>query len=112
DRPWVMDLGRMMGGDNVAAYLRTYVYSPREQPAVLELGSDDGIKAWLNGEVVHENNVLRGLNPADDQVELTLREGRNVLLLKVTQNYGDWAACARLRSPDGGEIEGLEASAD
>jgi HEAT repeat protein len=104
---WRIDLNATMGGGDRAGYLRTYVYSPAAQPARLEVGSDDGIKVWLNGAVVHANNVLRGAEPAADSVEVSLREGWNELLVKVTNNGGGWAACARLRSSDGGALDGV-----
>lgn len=111
-RPWLMDLQRIIGGGNRAAYLRTNLYCPTEQEALLELGSDDGIKVWLNGEVVHANNIVRGLNPEDDQVKVVLKEGKNTLLVKITQGGGDWSACARARAVDGTRIEGLQARID
>ena len=100
-----------MRGDNRAGYLFTRVYSPKEQPARLELGSDDGIKAWLNGHPVHANNALRGMNPGDDKINVTLKDGWNTLLLKVTNNGGGWNACARLRAPDGGTLADVRAEA-
>ncbi len=109
---WHIDLAGSIGGDHRAAYLRTYVWSEHEQPIVLELGSDDGIKAWLNGEVIHTNNALRGCGPGQDQVNATLRQGWNELLLKVTNNGGGWGACARLRAPDGGAVTGVRVDAN
>ena len=72
------------------------------------LGSDDGIKVWLNGQLVHANNVTRGAGPGQDKVEVTLKQGWNRLLLKITQSGGEWAACARLRRLDGSKLEGLK----
>ena len=108
---WTIDLHATMRGDNRAGYLFTRVYSPQAQQARLEVGSDDGIKVWLNGKVVHTNNALRGLVPGDDKVPVSLREGWNTLLLKVTNDSGAWAACARFRSPDGGSLPGVYAEA-
>ncbi len=107
---WLIDLNRSIAGDNRAGYLRTYIHSSKAQPARLELGSDDGIKAWLNGEVVHANNALRGVRRGEDVVSVTLREGWNELLLKVTNNGGGFAACARIRDPEGGALGGIRVS--
>jgi len=109
-RPWVMDLLKMFGGDQRVAYARTWVYSEQRQPASLELGTDDGVKVWLNHEVVHTNNIFRGLQPATDKVQVTLHEGWNPLLLKVTQLNQGWAFCARLRQTDGSHMDGLQFS--
>jgi len=110
-RGWLVDLLASMPGDQRAAYLRTQVVSPAAQRARLELGSDDGIKVWLNGEVVHANNALRGGGIAQDIVAVELREGANVLLLKVTNDGGAWNACARVRGPDGAPLAGVFARA-
>jgi hypothetical protein len=111
-RPWVMDLLKMFGGDQRVAYARTWVYSTQQQPASLELGTDDGVKVWFNHQVVLTNNIFRGLQPASDKVQVTLNEGWNPLLLKVTQLNQGWAFCARLRRPDGSHLDGLQFSSD
>jgi len=106
-QPWLLDLKRLLGGDNRVAYLRNRLWSDTEQKLLLELGSDDGIKVWLNGQVVYGNNVIRGIAPAQDKAELALRRGWNSLMLKVTQNVMGWGACARLCRPDGSAADGL-----
>jgi len=111
DRPYLVELDRLFGTDNSAAYLRTKVWSDKEQKAQLEIGSDDGIKVWLNGQVVHANNATRGVNPGEDKVEVILKQGWNQLLLKVTQGGGEWAVCARLCKTDGSKLEGLKVQA-
>jgi HEAT repeat protein len=103
----VADLGRVMPGENRVAYLRTIVVSERQQEGTLELGSDDGIKVWLNGQVAFANNVVRPCTPAQDKANVTLKTGANTLLLKITQNGGEWAACARLRGADGKALPGV-----
>ncbi|MFP4058420.1 MAG: HEAT repeat domain-containing protein [Candidatus Brocadiia bacterium] len=105
----LVDLEQALGGgDQQVGYLRTRVWSPKAQKARLELGSDDGVKAWLNGEPVHANNALRGLTPGQDVANVTLREGWNALMLKVTEASGAWQVCCRLRAPDGAPLEGLK----
>jgi hypothetical protein len=61
--PWIIQLDKYFGGENRVAYLRNKVWSDKEQQAILELGSDDGIKVWLNGELVHQHNIMRALLP-------------------------------------------------
>ena len=102
----VADLARA-GGQDCVGYLKATVESPIEQEADLLLGSDDGIKAWLNGKLVHANNVMRGLEPGQDQVRVKLTKGENVLLLKITQGGGDWAAWAALNPRGKGKLKGV-----
>lgn len=110
DRPWLIELEKdaAFAGNDRVAYLRTRIGSPKEQKAQLELGSDDGVKVWLNGELVHANNATRPAEPGQDKVDVTLKEGWNPLLVKLTQGGGQWALCVRLRAPDGGKLDGLK----
>ena len=103
-----MDLDKILGGDERVAYLKTQITSDRDQEARLEIGSDDGVKVWLNDKVVDANNVIRACTPGQDKVKVKLNRGVNRLLLKVTQGGGDWAACCRLRKPDGAFLDGVK----
>jgi type 1 glutamine amidotransferase/HEAT repeat protein len=105
--PGIFDLMKVAGGGDRCAYLRTEIVSDREQRARLEIGSDDGVKVWLNGMVVHENNVMRGLTVGQDVVNVTLRKGVNTLMMKITQGGGDWKACCRIRAVDGFALDGV-----
>lgn len=110
DQPWLVEPEKVQGftGGNRVAYLRTKIVSPKEQKARLELGSDDGVKVWLNGQLVHANNAVRPVQLGQDKADVTLKEGANVLLVKLIQDAGQWAMAVRLRTPDGGKIEGLK----
>ncbi|MCE5276401.1 MAG: HEAT repeat domain-containing protein [Planctomycetaceae bacterium] len=112
-RPWAVDLGKAVdGAHKCTAYLRTSIYSPADRDARLETGSDDGIKAWVNGQQVIAANSRRGISIEQDHATIKLTKGWNVLLLKVTQADGDFAACARIRGTDNKPIEGLRENAD
>ncbi len=105
--PWIFELSYLGGGDR-AVYVRTSIWSPRAQPLRLDVGSDDGVVAWVNGEMVHRYRGTRGLNPFEDRVPLNLREGWNTIMLKVVQVGGGWAFAARLQTPDGAPPRGLK----
>ncbi len=90
-------LKELNGGEQRVAYLRTTIESQSERPARLEVFSDDGIKAWLNGKVVHSNNAMRPILPNPDQVNIVLAKGANRVMLKITQNNLPWGAAVRLR---------------
>ncbi|MCX8064742.1 MAG: HEAT repeat domain-containing protein [Candidatus Hydrogenedentes bacterium] len=105
NRPMVVELHKVLGGENRVAYLKTYIWSDEEQDAKLLLGSDDGVRVWLNGERVFGRNVNRGCNPDDDTIDVHLRKGWNELLAKIRQGSGEWAFCARVRKSDGSPFE-------
>ncbi len=86
---------------NVVAYALALIEAPREQTTELLIGSDDGVKVWLNGELVHSNHVHRGLAIDQDRVVVRLRQGTNWLLVKVENGGGEWALALRVRDPDG-----------
>lgn len=107
EQPWLLDLLALHGGDNRVAYLRTSVWSDKERELVLETGSDDGTKAWWNGQVVLSQNVQRAVAPAQEKTKVTAKAGWNDLLLKITQNNQGWGAVARFTNPDGTPAAGL-----
>jgi len=105
--PGAMNLGAIIGGGNRVAYLRTGVYSPEKRKALLELGSDDGVKVWINGKLVHSKVATRAVKRAEDKANVVLEKGWNILLLKIVQGNGEWGACARFANLDGSLMEGL-----
>lgn len=112
NNPWVMDLLKAMGGEQEVAYARTSIHCAASQSAQLLINSDDGVKVWLNGEVVHANNVSRGLGTPPDRVKIKLKPGWNQLLLKVTQNNAGWGFCVRLTNPDGSRPKDVQYAAN
>jgi hypothetical protein len=101
------DLGPVVGGDHCIVYLKTRVFSPKEQPIALEIGTDDGVKLWVNGALVHANNAVRGFSPGADKAQGLIKEGWNEFLVKVTQHTAGCAAQVRVRAADGSAIPGL-----
>ena len=74
-----------------AAYALINIVSPRDRKNVaMGIGSDDGVKVWLNGKVVHVNDVNRGTTGIQDLFRVDLRTGSNLLLVKVTDRFGHW----------------------
>ncbi len=77
--------------NDVSAYALINLESPRAQENVLlACGSDDSIKIWLNGKVVHKNAVNRGRGRYQDLVRVNLKAGSNRVLVKVSERTGGW----------------------
>ncbi|MBC7187365.1 MAG: DUF2961 domain-containing protein, partial [Calditrichaeota bacterium] len=87
--------------DYTAAYALTYVYSPKPQTVHLLIGSDDGVRLWVNDVLVHHNPALRPPAPDQDQVTVELRAGWNKLLVKVVDVLGFWGFYLRIPDPEG-----------
>lgn len=107
----VVLLEQLIGGDNRVAYLRATVSVPAASKAQLQIGSDDGVKLWLNGVVVLARNVTRGYLAGEDTIEVELKPGANILLAKVTQGSGGWRFGCRVRAADGTKLPGLRFTA-
>jgi hypothetical protein len=86
-------------GDNAATYLYRTISVPHAQVMQLSLGSDDGIRGWLNGQPLLANNASRAAAPDQEIVLLHLQAGENRLLLKISNGGGDYAFYFRLK-PD------------
>ncbi|HTA31676.1 MAG TPA: HEAT repeat domain-containing protein, partial [Candidatus Cybelea sp.] len=108
--PWKMDLLQALGGEQRVAYARSWIHSPVAQKVRMELGSDDGVKVWLNDRVVHANNAARTIQAGSDEVDVTLNQGWNSVLLKVTQFNQGWGFCVRFAQANGEPVAGLQAS--
>jgi hypothetical protein len=95
-----LDFHKVFGGNtnNEVAYAVAIISSPREvRNATLYFGSDDGATVWLNGRQAWTVDRIRGLSLDEDTVSgLTLKPGRNVLVVKVGQGVGGWGAAARI----------------
>ena len=72
--------------------------TPQRQDTTMLVGSNDGVKVWLNGEVVHYNPVTRGAGDYQDAFPVTLKQGANVLLVAVdNRGHGRFQRFLRVR---------------
>ncbi len=108
DKYWYMSINTLFGPLVKVAYLRTEVWLPNTQKVRMELGSNDAVKMWLNGKLVHFNNVARACEPGQDIFEVTLQKGWNPIMLKVVNAGGGWGAALRIRKLDGRKLDGLK----
>jgi alpha-galactosidase len=76
--------------DYCLVYGYACVRSDRDKDAVLKMGSDDGIKVWLNGKLVHRLEAMRGYSQGSDEAKVRLRKGSNHFVVKLVQLEGSW----------------------
>ncbi len=92
-----VNLTKALGGaEYVVAYAYAEIESIHQRETALRCGSDDGIKVWLNGKVVHENDTQRSHVAGEDSAPIFLQEGTNRLLLKITNMVGGWGFSASI----------------
>jgi len=102
----LVDLDRELGPrDRVAAYAYAEVVVDKGGKARLEIGSDDGVRVWLGGKVVHTCFKERRLEAGEDKVDVTLEPGVNRLLVKVCDAKGPWRFCVRIVDEQGRPLD-------
>ena len=79
-----------------AVYAHAYVHSPTARSAKLLLGSNDGIKVWVNGNNVYTNDRYGEWYEDDFEADVFLNAGWNRLLFKISQEGYDYLFSARL----------------
>jgi len=92
----VVDLTQVYDDWFVVAYAWAQVNMAEETKGVLGIGSDDSVKVWLNGKLVHKNLVVRGVIPDNDRVPVTFKKGENQLVIKILNTGGPWGFACRL----------------
>lgn len=101
------------------AYAWAQIEMPEARNGLLGLGSDDAVKVWLNGRLVHEHWIARAVEADADLVPVHFEKGLNRILVKVQNITGDWGFTCRLlggallqarfvRAAGDGEIAQLE----
>ncbi|MCA9322477.1 MAG: PSD1 domain-containing protein, partial [Planctomycetes bacterium] len=77
-----------LSGERSAFYFVRTIRTPVPRSVEVSLGSDDGLKVFLNGKEVLANPVRRGAAPDQDAVVLDLLAGRNLVVIKVVNGGG------------------------
>ncbi len=106
--PWILDFTELDSGSQRVIYVSAHLQSDRDQDVVFAMGSDDGLLVRINGEVVHDNAVMRALVRGQDKVRVKLRKGPNIIEAKISQGGGGWGFCLRIEDETGAPAEGLD----
>ncbi len=83
-----------LGTDNIdfhVAYGSIALDVTTAQETRLFVGSGDAVKVWLNGKQVHSNAVDRDAEDYEEDFPVTLKAGRNILLVAVYEGEGWWS---------------------
>jgi CubicO group peptidase (beta-lactamase class C family) len=115
-----INLNTFLGdSDFIFCYALAEVVVPEQTTALFGLGSDDGVKMWINGKEVHSNYIDRSLTIDNDIFEVTLTKGSNQLLLKIQNSRLDYGFALRrmsgpaigqslLRSAETGDFDNIK----
>ena len=84
-------LGRRNVDDHSSYALITLESATALSDVTMRAGSNDAIKIWLNGEVVHNNPIDRESDDFQDEFKVNLKAGDNLLFVKVSERAEDWS---------------------
>ncbi len=85
--------------DEATAYVYGTVTAAQDTALPVTMGSDDGLRFWLNGELLVDADVDRGLDPEAHALTLELKAGVNHMLAKITEGQGGWQFQINSRDP-------------
>src|SRR5579872_1774561 len=90
----IVDLTKLFPNDklNAVAYLYHTFDSAKAFKLRLSLGSDDTLSVFFNGKRLLHEPYFRAAAADQDFVDVSVKEGKNELLIKICQEGGDWAA--------------------
>jgi hypothetical protein len=88
---WADGRAHKLVGAHSAYYLYRTVEVARAQRGTLWFGSDDSIRVWVDGELLLDKKVSRGVAPDQERLDVDLTAGRHELLVKVTNGTGGYA---------------------
>ena len=94
--------------DWVCAYVYCRVISPKTASAQIRLGTNDTGTLWFNGKKILSKNVERVATPDTDILPVELKEGENIILIKVCNTEVNWGVYLRISDESGEPIKNLE----
>jgi len=87
--------------DDAVAYALAFCVSPTDRDIMLHLGSDDGIKVWINDKMVFSKSIVRSAAPGEDIVPASLNKGLNRILVRVDDQKKSWGMFFSIRDRSG-----------
>ena len=89
-------------------YGLVYLDAPEAQLVQFRIGSNEAVKIWLNDKLVWKMNAMRAAGIDSDIFEVNLRKGKNKILVKVANTFGNWGYYFRVTDFAGNGVPGLE----
>lgn len=94
-------------GDWRVSYAWTTITSPDERPVQFRFDSDDQGKLWLNGDEIYANDQHKIISLDREIIPVTLKAGKNTILVKVCNEEDESGLYLRITDSDGKPIKDL-----
>jgi hypothetical protein len=76
--------------DNGVAYARRTIHMEEEKDVRIGIGSNDGVRMWINDNLLLDHKVGRKAEPNQEILRVHFHKGENTVLLKIDQLGGGW----------------------
>ena len=76
--------------ENGVAYASRVFKMDKNKSIKIGVGSNDGIRMWLNGKLVLDHKILRKAEPNQEILTMPFKRGENTVLIKIDQFGGGW----------------------
>ena len=96
-----IDFNKLYGYTNeksIAAnvYCACLIKSSKDRNLKLNFSSDDGSKIWLNHKLIHNYNRICGLRYYENYIDINLKKGDNLLVVKINNIGFNWEMFAAI----------------
>ena len=91
--------------EDIAAYLVRGFESDAAREVKIYTGSDDALRLWLNGKLIHQVLKLRPVDYDSEFCKAEIKAGENTLVAEVSNAGVGWGFCIRLEDDKGNELE-------
>lgn len=104
----IESLGLEYDQEDILCYCACWLEADADKEVELRIGSDDGYKLWVNHKPISEQNVYRAMETDQETYKVKLNKGKNLVLLKVTQDWGEFEFMLRVVDAEGKEAPGIK----
>lgn len=92
------------------AYAFCELNASKDRDVMLKIRSNDGVRVWVNQDLVHDLHVGRSLEQQEDRIRVSLKKGKNRILVKVDQLGGGWGLSVQVAHSDSTPVKEVSSS--
>jgi hypothetical protein len=94
--------------EDILCYAACWLDCDSDKDVEIRVGSDDGYKLWIDNKLIAEQNVYRAMEMDQETYKVKLNKGMNLILIKVTQDWGEYGFMMRVVGADGKAVPGIK----
>jgi hypothetical protein len=93
--------------EKILTYCACWLDSDADKDVEIRVGSDDGYKLWLNHKLIATVHEYRAMEMDQETHKVKLNKGKNLILIKVDQDTGEYQFMLRVVGSDGKAAPGV-----